>query len=84
MSQIMSFFSKLLGSSGMLRGPNLSAQLEASSSIEVKETLQSPDPLFTNNISRIRIPTNELSGAEQEEIGVYIHMHTHSHTYIHV
>lgn len=27
----------------MLRGPNLSAQLEASSSIEIKETLQSPD-----------------------------------------
>lgn len=64
MSQIMSFFSKLLGSSRIPRGPNLSAQLEASSSIEAKEILQSPGPLFTNNISRIRMPTNELSGTE--------------------
>lgn len=68
MSQIMSFFSKLLGSSRILRGPNLSAQLEVSSSIKVKEILQSPGLLFTNNISRIRMPTNELSGTELKEI----------------
>lgn len=74
MSQIMSFFSKLLGSSRILRGPNLSSQLEASSSIEVKEILQSPGPLFTNNISRIRMPTNELSGTELKEKGLCIYI----------
>lgn len=83
MSQIMSFFSKLLGSSRILRGPNLSAQLEASSSIEVKEILQSPGPLFTNNISSIRMPTNELSGTELKEICLWmcISRHTYIHTY---
>jgi len=91
MSQIMSFFSKLLGSSRILRGPNLSSQLEASSSIEVKEILQSPGPLFTNNISRIRMPTNELSGTELKEkvLCVYIYIYTHIYmlyicAYVHV
>lgn len=81
MSQIMSFFSKLLGSSRILRGPNLSSQLEASSSIEVKEILQSPGPLFTNNISRIRMPTNELSGTELKEICLCVYNFIYIHTY---
>lgn len=81
MSQIMSFFSKLLGSSGILRGPNLSSQLEASSSIEVKEILQSPGPLFTNNIPRIGMPVNELSGTELKEICLCVYIFIYIHTY---